>query len=63
MKGGNMAKPIFSSPALAKELQRLYGSKAKIVKIPLRHARTVNTYVMKIEEGHKKAAESKINFR
>jgi hypothetical protein len=58
-----VTEPTFSSPALAKEIQRIYGTKVKIVKIPLRHARTVNNYVMKIENGHKKAADSKINFR
>ena len=58
-----MAKPTFSSPALIKEVQRIYGSKAKTLRIPLCHARMVKNYVMKIEDGYKKAAESKLNFR
>jgi hypothetical protein len=57
-----MTEFTFSSPALAKEIQRIYGQKAKIVKIPLRHGKAVRNYIMKIEDGHKKAAHSKLSF-
>lgn len=52
----------FSSPAIAKKMERVYGSSAKRVKIELLHEKEVKDYVMSIEEAHKKAAKSKITF-
>lgn len=52
----------FSSPTIARELQRKYGETTRIVKIQMRHERTVRKYIMGIEEAHKKAAKSKITF-
>jgi len=43
-------------------MEKMYGSKLRSVKISLRYARSVNAYVRKIEEGHKKAAESTLRF-
>ena len=57
-----MAERVFSSPALVKAMEKMYGSKLRSVKISLRYARSVNAYVRKIEEGHKKAAESTLRF-
>jgi len=55
-----MAENNFSSPAIAKELQKRYGNKTKVVKISMRHEEEVKNFVMKIEEAHKKAAKSKL---
>lgn len=52
----------FSSPAIAKELQRKYGGSTRIVKIQMRHEGTVRRYIVGIEEAHKKAAKSKLSF-
>jgi hypothetical protein len=57
-----MAQQTFSSPALVKAMGKMYGRKVKTVKISLRYGRSVNAYIRKIEEGHKKAAESTLRF-
>jgi ribosomal protein L23 len=57
-----MAQRVFSSPALVRAMEKIYGSKVKTVKISLRYGRSVNAYIRKIEEGHKKAAESTLRF-
>jgi hypothetical protein len=57
-----MKHATFSSPAIAKEIKRLYGDQAKMVQVELHHEEAVRTYVMKIEEAHKKAAKSKLRF-
>lgn len=58
-----MKNSTFSSPAIAKEMKRIYGSSAKEVKIKMLHEEEVNNYVTKIEEAHIKAAKSKLCFR
>ena len=57
-----MAERIYSSPAIAKEMKRLYGSDTKVVTIEMRHKKAVKDYVMKIEEAHKRAAKSTLRF-
>jgi hypothetical protein len=52
----------FSSPAIAKKMERVYGSSAKKIKIELLHEKEVRDYVMSIEAAHKKAAKSKLTF-
>lgn len=58
-----MKSAVFSSPAIAREMQKIYGKKAKVVKIEMRHEDEVKNYVMKIEDAHRKAAKSKLLFR
>ena len=57
-----MVETVYKSPEIAREMKRIYGSDAKVVKIALRHKRVVRNYVMKIEEAHQKAADSKLRF-
>jgi len=57
-----MEPAAFSSPAIAKRMKRIYGSRTKEVKIELLHEKEVRDYVMSIEEAHKKAAKSKLTF-
>ena len=57
-----MEQFIFSSPAIAKEMKKIYGSSAKVIKIDMCHEDEVRKYVTKIEKAHKKAAESKLTF-
>jgi hypothetical protein len=58
-----MKRTTFSSPAIAKAMERVYGNSTKVVKIEMQHAEEVKKYVMEIEEAHKKAANSKLAFR
>ena len=57
-----MERSAFSSPEIAQEMQRVYGNKSSLVKIRMRHEKEVKKYVMKIEEAHVKAANSKLAF-
>ena len=57
-----MERITFSSPEIAQEMQRVYGNKSSLVKITMRHEEEVKKYVMKIEEAHDKAANSKLSF-
>jgi hypothetical protein len=62
-RGGIMEEVnTFSSPAIAKKMERTFGSSAKKVKIELLHEKEARDYVMSIEEAHKKAAKSKTTF-
>lgn len=57
-----MEPATFSSPAIAKKMERVYGNRTKRVTIELLHEKEVKDYVMSIEEAHKKAAKSKLTF-
>ena len=63
-ESGGMMEEVntFSSPAIAKKMERTFGSSAKKVKIELLHEKEARDYVMSIEEAHKKAAKSKTTF-
>jgi len=48
---------------MAEEMLKLFPDKCKIVRIKLLHTEAVRKYVMRIEEGHNKAAYSKLKFK
>ena len=52
----------FSSPEIARELQRKYGEKTEAVKIEMHHEGAVRKYIIGIEDAHRKAAKSKLVF-
>ena len=52
----------YSSPALAKEMERIYGSDTKVFKVQMQHEGEIKKYLMKTEEAHKRAAKSKLRF-
>ena len=58
-----MERVRFTSPAIAKEMERVYGNSAEVIKIKMRHEKEINGYVKKFEEAHKKTAKSKLSFR
>jgi len=51
------------SPAIAKEMLRVYGDKCKIIKVDMLYEKEVQKYVMGIEEAHKKAKNSTLVFK
>ncbi len=53
----------FSSPEIAKELERKYGEKTEVVKVRMHHEKIVRKYIIGIEKAHKRAAKSKLVFR
>lgn len=53
----------FTSPKIAKEISRVFGSDIKVFTVPMKHRRVVGDFVRKIEAAHKRAAKSKLVFR
>jgi ribosomal protein L25 (general stress protein Ctc) len=53
----------FTSPAIAKEMARIYGNRTEHVNIELRHERAIKKYVFEIEDARKKPTVSKCKFR
>ncbi len=53
---------MFSSPVIAKEMERIYGGKTEVIRMEIRHEEEVDSYVAEIEEAHNKAADSKLTF-
>ena len=47
---------------LADAMKKLFPD-APIIKIKMLHSKAVRKYVMQIEEGHNRAAKSKLKFR
>ncbi len=50
------------SSDIAKAVKRLYPDQCKVIKIKMLYTKEVYIYVMRIEEGNKKAAKSKLRF-
>jgi hypothetical protein len=51
----------YSSPSLAKEMERIYGKKSEI-KIQMRHENEVKKFLIQTDQAYKKAAKSKLHF-
>ena len=47
----------FGNAELAKKMASKFGKKRKSVKVDMRYAKEVRTFISKIEEAHKKAAK------
>ncbi|MDD4116917.1 MAG: hypothetical protein PHI39_01735 [Kiritimatiellae bacterium] len=53
----------FTSPQIAQKVARVFGTRVKTFKVPIRHRRVVGNFVRKIETAHKRAENSKLIFR
>lgn len=53
----------FTSPQIAKEIARVFGTEAKTFSVEMKHLREVGNFVRKIESAHKRAEKSKLVFR
>jgi hypothetical protein len=53
----------FTSPKIAREIARVFGSEAKTFTVEIKHRRVVGDFVRKIEAAHKRAEKSKLVFR
>ena len=58
-----MSRITYTSPAIAKEVERIYGNKTEHVAIEMRHEQAIKRYIMEIEAARKKPAVSKCKFR
>lgn len=58
-----MSRITYTSPAIAKAVERLYGNKTEHVAIEMRHEQAIKRYVMEIETARKKPAVSRSKFR
>ena len=52
----------FSSPGIAKEMKKVFGSETKTFSLKLQHKKPVGDFVRKIEKAHKNAAKSTLVF-
>ncbi len=52
----------FTSPEIAKEMARVFGSATKSFSLEIQHRKVVGDFVRKIEKAHKRAAKSKHVF-
>ena len=57
------AATTFTSPQIAKEITRVFGSDVKRFTVPMKHRRVVGEFVRKIEAAHKRAEKSKLVFK
>lgn len=52
----------FTSPNIAKEMARVFGSETKTFSLQIQHRKVVGDFVRKIEAAHKRAENSKHVF-
>ncbi|MEA2082684.1 MAG: hypothetical protein U9O82_00265 [Thermodesulfobacteriota bacterium] len=52
----------FGNAELAKKIVSQFGTSQKTVKAEMRYTKEVQTFILKVEEAHKKAAKSKLIF-
>jgi len=52
----------FGNADLAKKIATQFGAAQETVKVEMRYTKVVQTFIRKVEEAHKKAAESKLTF-
>jgi pyrroline-5-carboxylate reductase len=52
----------FGNADLAKKIASQFGTTQEAVKAEMRYTKVVQTFIRKVDEAHKKAAESKLKF-
>lgn len=52
----------FGNADLARKMATQFGTSHETVKVDMRYAKEVQTFIRKVEEAHKKAAESTLTF-
>ncbi len=52
----------FGNADLAKKMASKFGTSQDLVHVEMRYAKEVQTFLRKMEEAHKKAADSKLVF-
>jgi len=50
------------SSVIARQMERLYGDSAKVVKIEMLHEEEINKYITKVEQAHTEATKSALVF-
>lgn len=60
MQKSNQSK--FTSPKIAKEIKKKFGSEAETVTVKMKYRKQVGAFVRKIEKAHEKAEKSKLIF-
>ena len=57
-----MPEPQFTSPVIAKKMQKKFGKTTTTVSVDMKYRRDVGNFVRQIEKAHKQAAKSKLKF-
>ncbi len=53
----------YSSPKIARALNKHFGNRTTTVRVTMKHAQTVGRFVQKVEAAQQSAANSKLVFR
>ncbi len=55
-------RSTFGNADLAQKMASKFGKSRETIKVRMRFAKEVKTFIRKVEEAHKKAAQSKLKF-
>ncbi len=56
-------RKTFTSPEIARKMQRIYGNSLENVEIEMKHEKEILDYIKQFEKAHKDTAASKLIFR
>lgn len=53
----------FTSPKIASEMEKVFGSDAKKVNVDIKFRREVGSFILKVDRAHNEARKSKQTFK
>lgn len=58
----SQAAVSYASPKIVRELEKVFGRNVSTVKVTMRDNKDVPRFIRKVEEAHKKAGKSRLQF-
>lgn len=58
-----MSDNEYASPKIAKAFRDHFGSRVKPIKVDMKHARVVATFIRQVDAAHKATANSRLVFK
>lgn len=58
-----MAGNTYSSPKIARELKKQFGTSMKSIKVEMKYTREIGQFIKKVESAQNAAANSKLVFK
>lgn len=55
--------PMFTSPKIANEMEKVFGHDAKKVNVDIKFKRQIGDFVLKVDRAHHEAQKSKQTFK
>jgi hypothetical protein len=62
-KGAPIVTITYSSPKIAKELERQFGDVAKTVKVDMKYTKEIGSFINKVESAQRKTVGSQLAFK